>query len=667
MDDLHTLNDRLHAPNEEERRGAVLGLAGHPLAEAAPYLFIAMGDESWRVRKEAVNAILAVSPDAATIEGVIGLLASADNAGLRNSAVEALERLGSSAVPHLLGHVSDKDRDVRKFVIDILGNIGDRSCIPALVGELRDPDANVSAAAAENLGKIGDPRAVEPLVEALSANDVWFRYSVLGALSLIGEPVPFEVLAPLAGESLLKRPVFDCLGAVGGAEAVPLLVEGLGEKVRAVREAAACALVRLRGRLSADAAAREVDGRLARLAGSPCVEGLLASLDTTDHAVREALLRILGTIGDERAALALLQGVRDERLRRLSLQGFRTMGERGMAALKTVYPSADDEERAYIIHVWGEIGYAECSLLLGEGMRSSRPMLRRVSTLAAGKIGLTGLLDQVAALLGDADLEVRESAVAALTRLAAADRERVRGIAQNLSVSESPDGRMAATQLYAALADAERLALLVKDEDPQVRRGAVGALAGLRIPESLGSLVMALVDEDPDVRIAAAAGLGEVGGDGVREPLLLALNDDDPWVQCAVLKSLCTVAGGDVLDAIESLLDRASGVVLITALETLSAMEGERAAALVKRGLDSADEEVVKSAIDILSRDGSEWIEEYRERLLAHPHWDVRANFIRAMARLLGEEAGPYLKDALATERDELVRGEIRDILGRWW
>ena len=72
---------------------------------------------------------------------------------LRNSAVEALERLGRLAVPVLSLHMDDDDHDVRKFVVDILGNVGDAAAVPLLIKALDDPDPNVSAAAAENLGQ----------------------------------------------------------------------------------------------------------------------------------------------------------------------------------------------------------------------------------------------------------------------------------------------------------------------------------------------------------------------------------------------------------------------------------------------------------------------------------------------------------------------------------
>jgi HEAT repeat protein len=533
------------------------------------------------------------------------------------------------------------------------------------VEALWDPDANVSAAAAENLGKIGDPRAAAPLVEALGTGDVWFRYSVLGALARIGEPVPFSVFAPLVSDTLLKRPVFECLGAVGDRDAVPVLLEGLQDRIRAVRESAACALERLRGRLPA-VYAREVDDLLGGLRGKPCVEDLIASLDTTERNIREAVVGLLALIGDERAALSLLEGCRDERLRRICLQGFRTMGEGGMNALLAAFSEADDEGKTFIMYLWGEMGFEGAAPYVGEAMASSRSSVRRAAVVAAGKIGLAGLLDRIGAMLDDSDQDVREGAVDALVRLATTGRKEVAAVAQTLAVSPSPDGRRNAAKLYAALADPEHLAFLMKDESPLVRRSAVSALGGLRLPECLGTLVMALVDEDPDVRIAAATGIGEVQVPGGVEPLVLSLNDEDPWVRCAALRSLGKIGGELALDAIEALLDKAEGVVMITALEALAGVGGDRALLLVRKGLESSDEEVVKSAIDILSRDGSSWIGEHGDRLLRHPHWDVRCATARAMAHLLGEEAAVHLRRALESEQDELVRGELRDLLGRW-
>lgn len=666
MENRETLTEQLRSPDEETRRLAVVGLAEYPLEEAKEAFFAAMGDVSWRVRKEAVDAVLAGAVSIEVMEALIGMLASQENAGLRNSAVEALERLGTLAVPALCRHIGDNDHDVRKFVIDILGSIGDAAAVPLLIHALNDPDPNVSAAAAENLGKIADPRAVSPLVQALAKSDVWLRHTILEALSRIGKPVSIEVITPLAAENLLKKAVFDCLGAIGDAEAVPILVEGLKEKVRNAREAAATALIKLRERLSDDLAARSIGARLKSLAGTPFVDGLLASMETSDRELKEALVRILGLIGDDRSTLRLLHGCRDDRLRRFCLLAFEHMGATGMHSLLRAFPTADDEERCFIAFVCGELKYSGCASLLREGMADECPMLRRICAVAAGKIGDTALIDDLAPLLDDNETDVREGAIEALSRLAEREGEKVLRIAGELAGAEIFEKRRFAAILYAALNDDEKLSLLIKDEDATVRKTAVNSLAELKSPVAVPHLVMALADEDADVRIAAAGALGEIGGDNVLEPLFLALKDEDPWVKCAALKSLGRLGSDQALVEIAETLEHGEGLVVISALETLAEIGGEKVSELVKKGLENHDEEVVKASIEILSRGGDDWLDEFGDKLLLHPHWDVRRSIIMAMVAHQGEKALPRLRSVLETESDDLVKETITEIMDRF-
>ncbi|HEY6872600.1 MAG TPA: HEAT repeat domain-containing protein [Geobacteraceae bacterium] len=665
MEKRQILTEQLGSPDEEMRRLAVVGLAAYPLADVRESLLLAMGDGSWRVRKEAVDALLGGPVGEEIMETLVGMLAAHDNAGLRNSSVEALERLGSLAVPVLSRHINDDDHDVRKFVVDILGNIGDAAAGPLLITALDDPDPNVSAAAAENLGKIADPQGVPHLVKALAKNDVWLRYTVLEALSRIGRPVPMDVVAPLVSENLLKKAVFDCLGVIGGAEAVPILVEGLKEKVKNAREAAITALVKVRERLPADLAARMVDARLRELAGSPFVEGLLVSVESADRVLKEAIVSILGLIGDERATARLLHGCRDDRLRKSCLLAFENMGEPGTTSLINAFPAADDEERCFIVYVCGELRYRGGGSILRDGMRSDSPLLRKVSALAAGKIGLTSLIDDLVCLLDDGEPDVREGAIEALSRLAEEGRDAVLRVAMELAGAKFAEQRRSAAILFAALGDAEKLSLLIKDEDALVRKAAIASLAELKSSAGVSHLVMALADEDADVRIAAAVALGEIGGDEVLEPLLLALRDEDSWVKCAALKSLGRLGSERALSAIIAVLECSQGLELIAALEAAAEIGGEKVGAIVRQELENPDEEVVKTSIGILARGGDEWIDAYAEKLLSHPHWDVRRSFVSTAAAQRGAMALPLLASALATETDDLVKETIADLMER--
>lgn len=665
VEQMQTLSEQLRSPDEETRRRAVIGLAGYPLAEMKQILYYAMGDGSWRVRKEAVNALLAFSASAEVMEDLVVMLGSHDNAGLRNSAVEALVRLGPRAVPILSRHMDDGDHDVRRFVIDILGEIGDFASVPFLIKALDDPDPNVCAAAAENLGKIGDERALSPLMQALRKNDVWLRYTVLEALVRIGKPVPLTAIAPLAEENLLKKAVFDCLGVIGDAEAVPLLVVGLEERVRNAREAAAAALVKIRERLPADLAAKVIDGRLRELEGSPFVEDILDSFNTCDQGLKESLVKLLGIIGDDRATGQLLLVCRDDRLRRYCLHAFKGIGEACASSLINAFPLADREQRRFIAYVCGELRIEGCASLLHEGMCDADPVLRKVSVDSAGKIGLTALFDDVVALLDDAEPEVRECTIEALVRLAERAGEPVLKVALALASAEYPEKRRNAAILLSSLNEGEKLLFLIKDEDVGVRKTAVLSLARLKAGKYLGSLVLALADEDSDVRSAAAGALGDIGGNDVLDPLLLAVKDEDLRVKCAALKSLGKVGSERALPAITAILAEADSPVMIAALAALERIHGKASCEAAKRALENPDEEVVKIAIEILARQDVTWVAEYRERLLTHPHWDVRSSFIRALAAIWGTRSLPDLQSALETESDELVREQIVEIMGR--
>ena len=201
---------------EEERLQVLKSLDRAAADQDMRLVYRALGDESWRVRKEAVEIFLSFRRSGELVGEIIELLHAEDNAGLRNAAVEILESLGRQAVPSLLSELSCEDQDVRKFVLDILGEIADPAATGAMIAALGDKDENVRAAAAENLGNTGAEEAVLPLLDALRNPDLLFRFTVLQALGQIGVQVPIERLVEFQGEPLLRKALFECLGRIGG-------------------------------------------------------------------------------------------------------------------------------------------------------------------------------------------------------------------------------------------------------------------------------------------------------------------------------------------------------------------------------------------------------------------------------------------------------------------
>ena len=105
----------------EARRRAAQLLPGILGPEAVALLVRALGDEDWRVRKEAAAASTSVEPREAVLTGLFDALSDRDNVGLRNASIEALMRIGRDAVPRAVEALRTADADARKLLVEVLG------------------------------------------------------------------------------------------------------------------------------------------------------------------------------------------------------------------------------------------------------------------------------------------------------------------------------------------------------------------------------------------------------------------------------------------------------------------------------------------------------------------------------------------------------------------
>ncbi len=601
MEAFNDLLRRLRSADEEERRVAVSSLSGFPFSEIKPLAVSALGDESWRVRKEAVDLILSVSPGDELAKELIELLTVQGNAGLRNSVVEVLQAVGEKMIPHLVEHLANEDPGIRKFIVDIMGGIGSVASIPHLTGALSDGDSNVAAAAAESLGLIGDPSSLPSLLKILARDDLLIRYAILEALVKIGSPVPLDSITPLAGDPLLKKALFECLGVIGDIGSLTLLITGLSDRARNVREAALTALDMIRLRSTSPDFKMQISQGLKPLAGSETVEYLMSMRESVDRKVRAAAIAILGIVGDPRALDFLLKGYEDENVQQVSLEAFREIGKGAAPFLSDRFSSGDEVQRCVIVHLAGELRLQESAHIISEGVNDPSSMVRALSAEAVGKAGLTEFIPVLVTLINDENQEVRRRGAAALVKLATVSRESVFGSAIQLSGSDNPDSRLQAVRLFGALRDITHLTSLSKDEDFLVRREAVATLGEMRVPETAGILFMSLADEEADVRLAAASALGWSGFIDESGYLKLALEDSTQRVQAAVIKSLGMRSEKSAFDSIKPFMSFSSGMLKIAAMNALTQIDPARAAESVREASNDPDEEVARVAVNLLT------------------------------------------------------------------
>lgn len=661
MDIELLLKRKLESDQEEERVQAVRELAGLISESSMTLLYLAMGDSSWRVRKQAAESFLSF-PQAGELAGaIVGLLHDQDNVGLRNTAVDILVRLRQLALPVLLMELESSDHDVRKFVLDILGAIGDPSCVPRMLPALADPDYNVRAAAAENLGKIGAAESVSALLEAMTDADLLLKFTILEALGKIGGALPFAALLNYNDDLLLRKALFDCIGNALLPEGIPLLVAGLNDSMGNVREAALLALASLHEKCPEKVAAG--------LSGSELAAVSLSSFLHGDHAdfVRAAL-KLLPSVKDRVCAEALLGCLDQEDFQQPAVDILISLGRTAISPLLEKWPTAENRVRCYLAFLAGATGCVEAECLLLPGLKSPDHSLQLACVQALASLGVRSALPVLIELLQDAPPEHLPIIQDALRRLARAFPEETFSELAPLVEGSSPGVRIVAISILAST-DCKSiepiLALALKDESSAVRSAAVKAFADCPVAGQFEALSLALTDEDSDVRQVAATALG--GGQEPRaiDALSLALHDEDIWVRVAVVQSLGQIGAQRCVVLIKEALGDPVGLVCIAGLRALFAIDPSSAFAPLIAALYHSDEEVVNAALELLTATGRrDWLESMADVLLNHLHWEVRLNFARAILALGAGSIRQTIEDRLLVEGEDIVRQPLQTALG---
>ncbi|TNF51925.1 MAG: HEAT repeat domain-containing protein, partial [Deltaproteobacteria bacterium] len=465
------ITEALNSPDEEVRLQGLRDLATCDASEGLALIFKAFGDESWRVRKESIELYLKLPISRELIGEIIELLHAEENAGLRNAAVEILTRMGRDSVPMLLAHARCSDHDVRKFIIDILGDIDDPEAIPVLIAGLDDEDSNVRAAAAENLGKLKSSEAVPNLLKAMHHQDLLLQFTILDALSRIASPVSLNDLLPYKDEKLLRKALIDCLGKAGDGSAVAELIVSLTDPMRNVREAAILALVAIHTRYP-DAVVQQ----LSQSEKGPAAVAVSGYLDDEyNEPLKRATVRVLGWLGAEDSVVPLLKMLDYESLQQEALAALVDIGRGHCQALLATWAEVEGNQRAYLAYVMGEAGCSEGLSVLQDGLLSDDNQLVRMSAYALGKIGAVQMLPNLVDCLRSESSEVQVAANEALITL----------------------GKSFPEESFTALAP------LLTDKDPTQRTFAVMVLRELDNPAVLDTLGMALKDSAVEVRRAA--------------------------------------------------------------------------------------------------------------------------------------------------------------------
>jgi HEAT repeat protein len=132
------------------------------------------------------SMLSSVDAKKAPIDSVMELL-KVNNAFIRSLGISILQSYGDIIQEHIVRFLKGKDKDLRIFAINVLGDVNFPKSKKMLVELLeREFDINVAMTAVDYMGEIGEERDIE-LLESLKKrfNDDYANFAIDGAIRLI--------------------------------------------------------------------------------------------------------------------------------------------------------------------------------------------------------------------------------------------------------------------------------------------------------------------------------------------------------------------------------------------------------------------------------------------------------------------------------------------------
>jgi HEAT repeat protein len=381
--------------------------------------------------------------------------------------------------------------------------------------------------------EMSEKEASAQLVRALRLRPLYATLVLAGCDPALREVLQFcavsigSEIAPALDEALncsnrnVRVLAISCIGAIGIVELVPGLLGLLSDADESIRAAAVNALARLRHGDAARAVVR-----------------LLVDRSTV---VREAALAALSRLDAPSVSEALLQ----------ECAGRPSLRSQALDVMR-VNPHGS------------QLGF------LRDCVSSPDPMLRaKAMAVITTHLGAQ-VVDFLAPLLADSDLETRRSVVVSLGQI------RNPSVAPILlrQADSDPETRQEAIRALVALGDvsaAPGLVELLERESGVARLPIIDALARLADHAAEPSLIRLLADGDPAIRRAAVQALGHFRSRVAIAQLMSAARDPDAQVRLAVVETLALVADARARDTLERMCADPDQAVAATARRRIGA------------------------------------------------------------------------------------------------
>jgi HEAT repeat protein len=612
-----------------------------------------LADESWRTRREAVERILTQPSETTVTELLRRMRQEHRDPNLLNSVLPLLASGAWETLQPLQDLTCDPDAEVRMYSALALGDLRDRRAIPALLRLLQDGDTNVQYHAIEALAKLRASEAAGPLTEIVQSGGFFLAFPALDALAAIGDPTVAPRLVPLLRDDALRPACVTALSKLGDHSVVEPLVLLMDHPP--LVSTVVEALTTLHQRYEYQLGEGEYIAELVNRHITPTgTQNLLHALNTTTGDALRMLVRVLGWVGSERVIGGLTHLLGSASVRSEVIETLVRHGDEVTGPLCRQLESDDLEIRRSAIAALSRIGHPDSVSPLITLLQD--PELSVDAAGALARIGDRRAYEPLLCLLAHDRAAVRQAAIAALNSLG--DPRMPQDI-RHLITDANPHIRESAVRIAGYFGYSDCVALLTdraNDENENVRRAAIESLANFEDESVVPLLRVAIRDDSPKIRTAAAQSLGQLQGVAAVPELIQTLKDSDPWVRYYVLQVLGQIRSPESVDAVAGVLreDKAPQV-RIAAAEALGSIGGRRIVSILAPYVGSENCDLARAALLALGAVAHPDALDPILNALRSDDSSRRLDAVRAIAARRDNEAAEMLQWTAAADPSEEV------------
>ena len=600
LDAERTLAEELRSDDPDVRQRALARVEAAGAAGPHDAIVELLGNDSWQVRRGAIDGLSRQAPDRLITSLVEALRDEHQNFNVLSSALQLLSMIAVDVTGPLAQLLKEGEPDLRIQAALALGEQSVPEAVPPLIEALNDPDPNVRFHAVESLGKLQAAEAVEALAAIAESRDFFLAFPAIDALARIDDPRIAPRLRPLLEDEALSAPVADALGRLGDGDATRALVAVLNRPrppVASITSAIACLYDAYERRYAAgDYIVSEFRAAL----DATGAQNLLDTLGETQEL--RSLVLVLGWIQSPAVARALTQLLGRPDARADVIEALVRHGSAVVDVLIDQLDTHDEEVQLAAVSALGKLGDHRAAVPLTRLLQRDRPFVLAVIE-ALATIGAPSAFRRLLGLLGHSDATIRQAAVSALNSLGHPEMEAC--IAPLLEDADAHvrESAVRIAGYFGYPSCIEALFERCEDGDEVVRRVALEHVAFANESRALGVLLRAVSDDTPRARGAAATALGRIAHPNARAALLRALADADPWVRYFAARALAEQRAEEALaDLGAAASSDPTPFVRIAALEAIGVLDGPRAAELLATHADEPASEIASAALRSLGR-----------------------------------------------------------------